>query len=259
MHLDGKKILVLGVASDRSIAAAIAKLAKQEGATVAITYQNERIRSHVEVIAKQYKVDFVLPCDVTSDESVAGLADFVRKEWGALDGLVHSLAFAPQEALSGGYLESISRDAFIKSHEISSYSLGQLCLALKEPLCEAHGKVVTMSFIGSQRVFPNYNVMGLAKASLEANVRYLAHSLGTYQVNVNAISAGPVKTLAAAGISGFRQMLKAHESISALKRNVTAEEVAKTAVFLLSDYASGITGEVLYVDAGFQSAGFAIA
>lgn len=257
MLLEGKNILILGVASERSIATAIADFAASQGAKIALTYQNDKVFSRVKAVADRCHADLVEHCDVTDDESVSALSESIIQKWGKLDGLVHSLAFAPQESISGDYLESVSRESFLKSHEISSYSLGQLCKALRQPLSDANGSVVTMSFIGARRAFPNYNVMGLAKASLEANVRYLAASMGESQVNVNAVSAGPIKTLAAAGIQGFRHMLSAHESLAPLKRNVTTEEVAQTVGFLLSSLATGITGEVLHVDGGFHASGFA--
>ncbi|HXZ49291.1 MAG TPA: enoyl-ACP reductase FabI [Usitatibacter sp.] len=251
--LQGRRILVTGMLSNRSIAYGIAKACAREGAELAFTYQGEGVRERVEELAREVASELVFPCDVTDDAQIEALFAALAARWDRLDGLVHAIAFAPREALKGPFHESVTREAFRVAHDVSSYSLAALAKAA-EPLMKGHpASIVTLSYLGAARSIPNYNVMGLAKASLEACVRYLAASLGTEGIRVNAISAGPIKTLAAAGIGGFAKILKFVERTAPLRRGVTADEVGNAAAFLLSDLASGITGEVLYVDAGFSS------
>jgi enoyl-[acyl-carrier protein] reductase I len=250
--LDGKKILVTGVISNRSIAYGIAKAARREGADIALTYQNERFKERVEEMARELGSSLALPCEVTSDAEIAALFEKLRGHWDALDGLVHAIAFAPREAIAGDFLEGLSREAFAQAHDISAYSFAALAKAAAPMMSGRKGALVTLTYLGSERVVPNYNTMGLAKASLEASVRYLAASLGPKGIRVNGISAGPIKTLAASGISGFGKILKFVEEHAPLRRNVTTEEVGNVASFLLSDLASAVTGEIVYVDAGFS-------
>jgi enoyl-[acyl-carrier protein] reductase I len=248
--LSGKRILVTGLLSNRSIAYGIAKAAKREGAQLAFTYQNERFKDRVTEMAKELGSDIALPCDVASDAEIDTLFKRLGESWDGLDGLVHAIAFAPREALAGSFLDT-SREAFRIAHDVSSYSFPALARAAK-PLLRKNASLVTLSYLGAERVVPNYNVMGLAKASLEAGVRYLAASLGPEGIRVNGISAGPIKTLAAAGIGGFGKILKFVEENAPLRRNVTTEDVGNTAAFLLSDLAAAVTGEILYVDCGFS-------
>ena len=251
--LQGRRILVTGMLSNRSIAYGIAKACRREGADLAFTYQGEGVRERVAELAREFDTDLVFPCDVADDAQIEALFRDLGKRWDGLDGLVHAIAFAPREALKGGFHESVTREAFRMAHDISSYSLAGLVRA-GEPMMRGHrASVVTLSYLGAVRSMPNYNVMGLAKASLEAAVRYLAASLGPQALRVNAISAGPIRTLAAAGIGGFSKILHFVEKNAPLRRGVTTEEVGNTAAFLLSDLASGITGEVIYVDAGFST------
>ena len=250
--LDGKKILVTGVISNRSIAYGIAKAARREGADIALTYQNERFKERVEEMARELGSSLALPCEVTSDAEIAALFEKLRGHWDALDGLVHAIAFAPREAIAGDFLEGLSREAFAQAHDISAYSFAALAKAAAPMMSGRKGALVTLTYLGSERVVPNYNTMGLAKASLEASVRYLAASLGPKGIRVNGISAGPIKTLAASGISGFGKILKFVEEHAPLRRNVTTDEVGNVASFLLSDLASAVTGEIVYVDAGFS-------
>ena len=249
--LSGKKILVTGVISNRSIAYGVAKAARREGAEIALTYQNERFKERVTDMAKELGSSLALPCEVTSDAEIAALFEQIKKTWGSLDGLVHAIAFAPREAIAGDFLEGISREAFRQAHDISSYSFAALAKGAL-PLLSEKASLLTLTYLGSVRVVPNYNTMGLAKASLEASVRYLASNLGPRGIRVNGISAGPIKTLAAAGISGFGKILKFVEEHAPLRRNVTTEDVGNAAAFLLSDLAAAVTGEILYVDAGFS-------
>jgi enoyl-[acyl-carrier protein] reductase I len=250
--LQGRRILVTGVLSNRSIAYGIAKACQREGAELAFTYAGEGLRDRVVDLAKDFNSTLIFPCDVADDAQIDALFPALGKHWDSLDGLVHAIAFAPREALKGSFHESVSREAFRIAHDISSYSLAALCKAAAPMMLGRHGSVVTLSYLGAARSIPNYNVMGLAKASLEAGVRYLAGSLGPSGVRVNAISAGPIKTLASAGIGGFSKILHHVEKYAPLRRGVTAEEVGNTTAFLLSDLASGITGETIYVDAGFS-------
>src|SRR5262245_48875172 len=249
--LSGRKILVTGVISNRSIAYGIAKAARREGAEIALTYQNERFKERVTDMAKELGSSLALPCEVTSDTEIASLFGALMQSWGTLDGLVHAIAFAPREAIAGDFLDGITREAFAQAHDISSYSFAALAKAAL-PLLSKNASLVTMTYLGAERVVPNYNTMGLAKASLEASVRYLASSLGPKGIRVNGISAGPIKTLAAAGIGGFGKILKFVEEHAPLRRNVTTEDVGNAAAFLLSDLAAAITGEILYVDPGFS-------
>jgi len=255
--LAGKRALIAGLASERSIAFGIAAAMHREGAELAFTYQNDRLRDRVANMAAGLGSSLVLPLDVASDAEIDAAFASLRGHWDGLDILVHSLAFAPREQLAGGFLDSISRERFQVAHDISSYSLAALARAARPMMLGRAGAIVTMSYLGAVRSVPNYNVMGLAKASLEANMRFLAADLGPQGIRVNAISAGPIKTLAAAGVSGFRKMLGHVAEFTPLRRNVTIEEVGNAAAFLCSDLASGITGEVLYVDAGYSHVGMA--
>jgi len=249
--LSGRKILVTGVLSNRSIAYGIAKAARREGAEIALTYQNERFKDRVTDMAKELGSDLALPCEVTSDAEIEALFAQLGKSWTSLDGLVHAIAFAPREAIAGDFLEGVSREAFRQAHDISAYSFAALAKAAL-PILGKNASLLTLTYLGAERVVPNYNTMGLAKASLEASVRYLAASLGPRGIRVNGISAGPIKTLAAAGIAGFGKILKFVEEHAPLRRNVTTEDVGNAAAFLLSDMAAAVTGEILYVDAGFS-------
>ena len=252
--LQGRRILVTGMLSNRSIAYGIAKACMREGAELAFTYAGEGLRERVVDLAKEFGTDRVYPCDVADDAQIERLFADLGQQWDGLDGLVHAIAFAPREALKGGFHESVSREAFRIAHDISSYSLAALAKAALPMMRGRKGSIVTLSYLGAVRSIQNYNVMGLAKASLEAGVRYLAGSLGPEAgIRVNAISAGPIKTLAAAGIGGFSKILHFVEKNAPLRRGVTAEEVGNTAAFLLSELASGITGDVIYVDAGFST------
>ncbi|MDQ3026018.1 MAG: enoyl-ACP reductase FabI [Pseudomonadota bacterium] len=251
--LQGRRILVTGMLSNRSIAYGIAKACQREGAELAFTYQGEGIRERVMELAAEFGTDRVFPCDVADDAQIDALFADLSKHWDGLEGLVHAIAFAPREALKGAFHESVTREAFRMSHDISSYSLAALAKAAAPMLEGRRGAILTLTYLGAARSMPNYNVMGLAKASLEACVRYLAASLGPKGTRVNAISAGPIKTLAAAGIGGFSKILHFVEKNAPLRRGVTTEEVGNTSAFLLSELASGITGEVVYVDAGFNT------
>ena len=250
--LDGRRILVTGLLSNRSIAYGVAKAARREGAVLAFTYQNERFKERVEAMARELGSDIALPCDVGEDAQIEALFAQLGKRWDSLDGLVHAIAFAPREAIAGDFLEGLSREAFRTAHDVSAYSFPALAKAAL-PMLRADSALVTLTYLGAERVVPNYNTMGLAKASLEASVRYLAASLGPRGIRVNGISAGPIKTLAAAGIAGFGKILKFVEQHAPLRRNVTTDDVGNAAVFLLSDLAAGVTGEVLYVDCGFSN------
>jgi len=250
--LADKKILITGLLSNRSIAFGIAQACRREGATLAFTYVNDDLKDRVVKLASEFGSAPVLPCDVASDEQIAALFDALKSEWGALDGLVHSIAFAPRDSLAGDFLDGLSRSAFATAHDISSYSLAALAKGARPLMAGRGAAIVTLTYLGADRAIQNYNVMGLAKASLQANVRYLAQCLGPEGIRVNAISAGPIKTLAAAGIGGFSKILHFVERTAPLKRNVTTEEVGNVAAFLLSDLASAVTGEVTYVDNGFS-------
>jgi enoyl-[acyl-carrier protein] reductase I len=252
--LAGKRALIVGVATDRSIAWGIAQAMQREGATLALSHANDKLKERVVPLAQTVGA-LTLPLDVSRDEDIAAAFAFIAQEWGSLDILVHAVAFAPREAISGSFLENTSREAFRVAHDVSSYSLTALTRAAAPLMVGRQGAVLTLSYLGAVRSLPNYNVMGLAKASLEANVRFLAADLGPRGIRVNAISAGPVKTLSAAGIAGFRKMLSRVAQVAPLRRNVTLEDVGNAAAFLCSDLAGGITGEVTYVDAGFNTVG----
>lgn len=253
--LSGKRALITGLISDRSIAYGIASAMKREGASLAFTYQGEKIRERVAALAREFDSDLVFGCDVANDAEIEALFSSLGKHWDGLDAIVHSIAFVPKEALDGDYLDSITREYFRIAHDISSYSFAALAKAARPMLAGRNGALLTLTYLGAERTVDNYNVMGVAKASLEANMRYMAESLGPSGTRVNAISAGPIKTLAASGISGFSKILSHNEQTAPLRRNVTIEEVGNAAAFLLSPLASGITGEVVYVDAGFHIVG----
>ncbi len=251
--LQNKNILITGLLSSRSIAYGIAKAMHREGAQLAFSYQGERIKDRVVDLAGEFDSKLVLPCDVASDGEIDALFAQLGNQWKGLDGIIHSIAFAPREALAGDYLDSVTREAFRIAHDVSSYSFAALAKAGLPMMQGRSAALLTLTYLGAERSFPSYNVMGLAKASLEANVRYMAQSLGPRGIRVNAISAGPIKTLAAAGIGSFGKLLAFSEKQSPLRRNVTIDEVGNTAAFLCSDLASGITGEITYVDAGFNT------
>jgi len=250
--LAGRKILVTGLLSSRSIAYGIAAAARREGAELAFTYVGERFRERVTEMAREFGSELALPCDVSSDAQIGELFAGLAERWDGLDGLVHAIAFAPREAIAGELLDGFSREAFREAHDISAYSFPALAKAALPMMQGRRAALLTLTYLGAERVVPHYNVMGLAKASLEASVRYLASNLGAQGIRVNGISAGPIKTLAASGIAGFSKILKFVEQHAPLKRNVTIEDVGNAAVFLLSDLAAGITGEIVHVDAGFS-------
>ena len=253
--LAGKRALILGVASDRSIAWGIAKAMHREGAELAFTYQGDKLKPRVEKFATELGSDIALPLDVASDEQIDAAFTGLGDRWDGLDIIVHSVAYAPREELDGLYLDAVTREGFNIAHEISSYSFAALAKAGRAMMEGRNGSLLTLSYIGSVRAMPGYNVMGLAKASLEANVRYLAQCMGPQGIRVNAISAGPIRTLAASGIKGFKKMMEYYEKMTPLGRAVTIDEVGNVAAFLCSDLASGITGEITYVDAGFNMMG----
>ncbi len=255
--LAGKKALIVGVASNRSIAWGIAKAMHREGAELAFTYQNDKLRGRVERVAEECGSSITLPCDVASDEQIESVFSALGQHWDGLDILVHSVGFAPREQLQGDYLDAVTREGYQIAHDISAYSFAALAKAARPMMRGRNGALLTLSYLGAVRAVPFYNVMGLAKASLEANVRYMASSLGPEGIRVNAISAGPIKTLAAAGISNFRKMLEHVETTAPLRKTVSTEEVGNVAAFLCSDLASGITGEITYVDAGYSILGMA--
>lgn len=251
--LAGKKALIIGLASNRSIAYGIAKAFHEQGAELAFTYQNDRLQSRVETMAAEFDSKLTFPCDVASDEEIKALFTDLSKHWDKFDILIHSVAFAPADQISGDFVENTTREGFKIAHDISAYSLVGLAQAALPMMEGTEGSILTLTYYGAEKAVPNYNVMGIAKASLEASVRYLAASLGTRGLRVNAISAGPIKTLAAAGIKDFRKIQTAYASVTPLQRNVTIEEVGNTAAFLCSNLASGITGEVVHVDAGYHA------
>ncbi|TDJ20130.1 MAG: enoyl-ACP reductase [Gammaproteobacteria bacterium] len=253
--LDNKRALIVGVASNRSIAWGIAKAMHREGAELAFTYQNDRLKGRVEKFAAELGSELTMPCDVGSDDEIDSVYRELGKHWDGLDILIHSAAFAPREQLEGSYLDSVTREGFLMAHDISSYSFAALGKAAKAMMKGRNGAMLTLTYIGAVRSMPNYNVMGVAKASLEANIRYMAASLGPENIRVNGISAGPIRTLAASGISGLKDFLHHVEKASPLRRNVTIDEVGNAAAFLCSDLASAITGEITYVDCGYNSIG----
>jgi enoyl-[acyl-carrier protein] reductase I len=250
-YLSGKRILITGLLSNRSIAYGIAKACHREGAELAFTYVGERFKDRITEFAKEFNSSLIFDCDVGSDEQIHALFEELGKSWPQFDGFVHSIGFAPREAIAGDFLEGLSREAFKIAHDISAYSFPAMA---KEalPMLSPNAALLTLTYLGSLRNVPNYNTMGLAKASLEASVRYLAGSLGPKGIRVNGISAGPIKTLAASGIKGFGKILDAVEKTAPLRRTVTIDDVGNAASFLLSDLASGITAEIIYVDNGFS-------
>lgn len=253
--LAGKKALIVGVATERSIAWGIAQAMKAHGADLALSYANDKFKERVVPLGESIGAKFTLPLDVASDEQIEAAFDTVRREWGGVDIVVHAVAFAPREALEGGYTQHTTREAFRVAHDISSYSFTAMARAAQPLMAGRAGALLTMSYLGAVRSIPSYNVMGVAKASLEASVRFLAADLGPQNIRVNAISAGPIKTLAAAGVGGLRKMLSHVAEVAPLKRNVTIEDVGNAATFLCSPMAAGVTGEVLYVDNGFNTVG----
>ncbi len=253
--MQGKRALIVGLASNRSIAWGIAQAFAREGAELALTYQNDRLKPRVEKMAAELGSSMTFPLDVAHDAEIDALMVSIGKQWDGIDVLVHSVGFAPREQLAGTFIESVTREGFQIAHDISSYSLAALAKAAL-PLMEGRdSSILTLSYLGAVRAVPHYNVMGLAKASLEANVRFLAADLGPRGIRVNAISAGAIKTLAAAGIAGFRKMLAHMEKVSPIRRNVTPQDVGNAAAFLCSDLAAGIAGEILYVDGGYNTIG----
>lgn len=253
--LTGKRALIVGLISDRSIAAGIAEAMHREGAELAFTYQNDKIKSRVEEITSQWGSKLLFPCDVSSDQEIQQVFEQLQKHWKGLDILVHSVAFAPADQLEGNYLDHVTREGFRIAHDISAYSFAALAKAAMPMLEGRQSSLLTLTYLGSEKVIPNYNTMGLAKASLEANLRYMAASLGPKGIRVNGISAGPIRTLAASGINQFRKMLDYNQKVAPLRQNITTEQVGNAAAFLCSDLASGITGEILHVDAGFNIMG----
>lgn len=253
--MKGKRALIVGLASKRSIAWGIAQAFAREGAELAFTYQNEKLKPRVEGMAAELNSTITFPLDVANDNEIEAVLPSIKRHWDNLNILVHSIGFAPRDQLSGTYVESVTREGFQIAHDISSYSLAALAKATFPIMQDQDSAILTLSYLGAVRAIPNYNVMGLAKASLEANVRFLAADLGQKGIRVNGISAGAIKTLAAAGISDFRKMLSHMEKTSPLRRNVTPDDVGNAAAFLCSDLAAGITGEILYVDGGFNTIG----
>ena len=257
MLLKNKKFLISGLANKYSIAAGIAAAMHREGAELAFTYQNERLLKNLEPIAASFGSNILIECDVASDESIKSSFKVLKQNWDKFDGFVHSIGYAPADQLEGNFVDVTNREGFKIAHDISSYSFTAMAKEAKLMLNDGSA-LLTLTYLGSSQTLPNYNVMGLAKASLEANTRFLAASMGKDNIRVNAISAGPIKTLAASGVKNFRKMLSQHSSRAPLGRTITAEEVGNVAAFLCSDYASGITGEITYVDAGFNIAAMPI-
>lgn len=255
--LAGKRVLIVGVASERSIAWGIAQAMSREGANLAYTYQTERLGERVRKMAAATGSSLCLPLDVAEDNAIVGMYEALAASWNSVDAIVHSVAFAPRDQLAGSYLDSVTREGFQVAHDISSYSFAALAKYGRQ-LLSPSSALLTLTYLGAVRAIPNYNVMGPAKASLEANVRFMAAELGATGTRVNAISAGPIKTLAAAGISGFRSMLQNVANTAPIRRNVTIEDVGNAAAFLCSDLAAGITGEILYVDGGYSQLGMSL-
>ncbi|AWK14370.1 enoyl-ACP reductase FabI [Candidatus Fukatsuia symbiotica] len=251
--LTGKRILITGVASKLSIAYGIAQAMRRQGAELAFTYQNDQLKRRVEEFADKLDSKLTFPCDVAKDASITELFEKLKEKWPAFDGLVHSIAFAPRDQLDGDYVNAVTREGFAIAHDISSYSFVAMAKACR-PMLKEKSALLTLTYLGAERAIPNYNVMGLAKASLEANVRYMANAMGPQGIRVNGISAGPIRTLAASGIKNFRKMLDHCEAVTPMCRTVTLEDVGNPAAFLCSDLAAGITGEILYVDGGFNIA-----
>ncbi len=253
--LNGKKILITGLISSKSIAYGIAEAMKAQGAELAFTYQTDKFTDRVAKMAQEFGSNLIFQCDVSSDEQIAHLFEALKAKWGHLDALVHSIAFAPSDQLEGDFVDVINREGFAISHDVSAYSFCALAKAAYPMMENRQGAMLTLTYLGAERAIPNYNVMGLAKASLEASVRYLASSLGTRGIRVNGISAGPIRTLAASGIKDFRKMLSTNAKVTPLRKNIDAIEVGNAAAFLCSNLASGITGEILHVDAGYSTIG----
>ncbi len=253
--MQGKRVLIVGLASNRSIAWGIAQAMYREGAEIAFTFQNEKLQGRVEKMAAECNSNITIECDVSSDEQIDKVFTELGKHWDGLDCIVHSVAFAPRDALDGDFVNATTRENFNIAHDISSYSFTALAKAGRSMMAGRNGSLLTLSYLGAERAIPNYNVMGVAKASLEANVRYMAVALGAEGTRVNAVSAGPIKTLASAGINNFKSMLSKAADTAPLKKNVTINEVGNVAAFLCSDLASGVTGEITYVDAGYNIAG----
>lgn len=253
--LTGKRALITGIASQRSIATGIAEAMHREGAQLAFTYLNDKLRSRVEDAAQEFGSNIVLPLDVADDAQIDACFGELGKHWDGFDILVHAIAYAPREAIEGQFLDGLTRENFVIAHDISAYSLAALAKAARPLMQGRNGAIITLSYLGAVRALANYNVMGAAKASLEATVRYLALNLGPEGTRVNAISAGPIKTLSAAGIANFRKMLGHVEAHAPLRRSVSIEDVGNVAAFLCSDLAAGVTGEVTYVDAGYNILG----
>lgn len=251
--MTGKRILITGVASKLSIAFGIAKAMRDQGAELAFTYQNDKLKPRVEEFAQSLGSSIVLPCDVAEDKSIENLFTELAKVWPKFDGFVHSIGFAPADQLDGDYVDAVNREGFRIAHDISAYSFVAMAKACRSML-NPNSALLTLSYLGAERAIPNYNTMGLAKASLEANVRYMANAMGKETIRVNAVSAGPIRTLAASGIKDFRKMLSHCEAVTPLRRTVTTEDVGNAAAFLCSDLAGGITGEILHVDGGFSIA-----
>ncbi len=251
--LADKRILLTGVLSNRSIAYGIARACHAQGAQLAFTYVGERFKERVAEYAAEFGSDIVLPCDVAEDGQIEGVFQSLAERWDGLDGLVHAIGFAPREAIAGTFLEGLSRESFRIAHDISAYSFPALAKAALPMMQGRRASVLTLSYLGAERVVPNYNTMGLAKAALEASVRYLANDLGPQGIRVNGISAGPIKTLAASGIKDFSKILRYVETQAPLRRNVTIDDVGNASAFLLSDLAGGITGEITHVDSGFST------
>ena len=251
--LKNKRILITGVISNRSIAYGIAKACHQQGAELAFTYVGDRFKDRVTEYAAEFGSTIVLPCDVGDDAQIESAIAEIQKHWDGMDGLVHAIGFAPREAIAGDFLDGLSREGFRIAHDISAYSFPALAKAALPLLKGRNSSVLTLTYLGAEKVVPNYNTMGLAKASLEASVRYLANSLGPMGIRANGISAGPIKTLAASGIKDFGSILKFVEAHAPLRRNVTTDDVGNVAAFLLSDLAAGVTGEITHVDAGFST------
>jgi enoyl-[acyl-carrier protein] reductase I len=256
--MQGKRVLIVGLASNRSIAWGIAQAMHREGAELAFTFQNEKLRGRVEKMATECNSNITIECDVSNDDQIENIFTELGKHWDGLNCIVHSVAFAPRDALNGDFVEATTRENFRIAHDISSYSFTALAKAGRDMMKGCHGSLLTLSYLGAERAIPNYNVMGVAKASLEANVRYMAVALGAEGTRVNAVSAGPIKTLASAGINNFKSMLSKAADTAPLKKNVTIAEVGNVSAFLCSDLASGITGEITYVDGGYNIAGITV-
>ena len=253
--LAGKRAVIVGLASNRSIAYGIARAMRDQGAELAFNYQNEKLEGRAKKMATELGSDIAIPMDVSDDQAIESFFTNLSKNWDGFDILVHSVAYAPADQLDGKFIDCVNREGFRVAHDISSYSLAALAQAARPMMANRNGSIITLSYLGAVRALPSYNVMGLAKASLEANVRFLAFDLGEEGTRINAISAGPIKTLAAAGVKGMRQMLHRVAAASPLKRNVSTADVGNTAAFLCSDLAAGITGQVIYVDSGYNIVG----